>query len=107
MRPTLKEILSDGDKRAALENRLLQYPGVTEDEVDSIIFDYERRVEKKEGLLRRRYSNALAEIAMDRMGWPRPPGWHSVFFYPDSNRLRNGYVVLLPIFVIGSLYRFL
>ena len=36
----------------------------------------------------RHYSNALAESLLDRKGYPRPPGWHAVFFYPGSYQPR-------------------
>lgn len=47
------------------------------------------REDQKRLLLARGFSNALAESWLDRSGYPRPPGWYSVFFYPGSMRLRN------------------
>jgi len=31
---------------------------------------------------------------LDRRGFPRPPGWRTVFFYPDGNIPRIKYLVL-------------
>jgi hypothetical protein len=62
---------------------------------------YEDREQLKQALLQERgYSNALAEVFLDRKGYPRPPGWHSVFFYPGSGRPRN--VVVFWFLVAGS-----
>jgi hypothetical protein len=53
-----------------------------------------REMEKR-ALLKQGLSNARAETLLDRRGYPRPPGWHSAFFYPGGNRLRNRVVVFL------------
>ena len=51
---------------------------------------YEERAKVKKHLMAERgMSNTLAEVFLERQGFPRPPGWHSVFFYPGSNRPRN------------------
>ena len=57
------------------------------------------RTDKKRELLARGMSNQMAERFLDRQGWPRPFGWHTVFFYPDSNRLRTRYAILLAVIV--------
>lgn len=73
-----------------LRKRLLSYPNVTEEIVNIEIEAHEERQELKADLVNDRgFSNALAEVYLDRTGYPRPPGWHSVFFYPESNRPRN------------------
>ena len=71
------------------------------DDVEKILEIYEARSEKKEELLERGLTNALAEHSLDRLGYPRPAGWHSVFFYPGSSRPRNKFILLL--FVVGIL----
>ena len=83
----------DDSTRDELRKLLLQYPGATEESVEHDLFVYERRREEKSALVKeRRFWNALAETYLDKKGYPRPPGWHSVFFYPDSNRPRNSVV---------------
>jgi hypothetical protein len=73
-----------------LRKRLLSYPNATEEIVNIEIEAHKERQKLKEDLINNRgFSNALAEVYLDRTGYPRPPGWHSVFFYPESNRLRN------------------
>ena len=85
-------------KTEALRQRLLNYPGATPESVEDLLIAYEDRASAKENLIEnRRMSNAMAEAFLDRQEYPRPPGWHSVFFYPDSNRLRNGWVFILLI----------
>ena len=71
--------------RNRLRKRLLQYPGATEESVERGLFAYEDREEEKRALIEnRQFSNALAEPYLDRKGYPRPPGWHTVFFYTES-----------------------
>ena len=53
-----------------------------------------RRFEEKDQLLQQGMSNQLAERYLDRKGRPRPYGWHTVFFYPGSNRMRTRYIAL-------------
>ena len=80
----------DDTSRGELRKRLLQYPGATEESVERDLLLHEQREDEKRALVgERRFSNALAEVYLDKKGYPRPPGWHSVFFYPDSNRPRN------------------
>ena len=71
---------------------------------DELAFQYleilRERYRQKDEFLRRGYSNQLAERALDKQGWSRPWGWHTVFFYPDSNRMRTRYIVFFAI-VIG------
>jgi hypothetical protein len=62
---------------------------------------YQQRKEEKKVLTEERgFSNIMAESYLDKIGYPRPPSWHSVFFYPDSNRPRNTIVILLAL-VLG------
>ena len=63
-----------------------------------------REMEKR-ALLKQGLSNARAETLLYRRGYPRPPGWHSVFFYAGSNRLRNrGIVLLIALVVLAYLW---
>ena len=95
----------DEQERVELKRRLLQYPGATADSVESDLYAYEQRENEKRALIsERRMSNALAETVLDRKGYPRPPGWHSVFFYPGSNRPRNR--MLLLVGVASAVYWF-
>ena len=87
-------------EKEELRRRLLQYPDVTEENVDEQIFVYEQRQEEKQGLIEERgFSNALAESYLERKGYPRPPGWHSVFFYPGSNHPRNSVIFWLAVMI--------
>jgi len=80
----------DDKTRAELRRRLLQYPGATQESVARDLDVYEERELQKHALVNERgYSNAVAEAYLDKEGFPRPPGWHSVFFYPGSGRPRN------------------
>jgi hypothetical protein len=89
----------DENAKAELRKRLLQYPGATEESVSRDLDALEERAAQKRSLIEdRRMSNALAEAYLDRKGFPRPPGWHSVFFYPDSNRPRNTFMFLAALF---------
>jgi len=88
--------------RRRLRDKLLKYPGTTEANVDEQLHHYEVRDNQKSGLLKRGFSNALAEAWLDRSGYPRPPGWHSVFFYPGSSRPRNAVLFCLAIFAIAA-----
>lgn len=92
-------------ERTELRRRLLQYPNVTEQNVDQQIWAYEEREIEKNELIKRHYSNALAECFLDRKGYPRPPGLHSVFFYPGSYRPRNG-VIFGLILIAGLIWYF-
>lgn len=90
---------------ATLRHRLLQYPNIDNTNVDEFLFLYEDRSQTKHGLRDRGYSNAMAEAHLDRQGYPRPPGWHSVFFYPDSNRPRNTTLFWLAVMIaLGWLF---
>ena len=86
-------------EREKLKRRLLQYPGATGESVELELEGYEQREQEKQALLERGMSNALAEAHLERQGYPRPPGWHSVFFYPDSNRPRNTIVFWFVVIV--------
>ena len=59
----------------------------------------EQRFDQKSGLINRGISNSMAEKFLDRQGWPRPPGWNSVFCYPGSNRMRTRYIVIVVVTV--------
>ena len=85
-------------EREALHQRLLTYPGATPESVEQQLYAYEQRESVKQTVMQDRgMSNALAEAYLDRTGYPRPPGWHSVFFYTGSNRPRNGYVLVFVV----------
>ena len=77
---------------------LPQHPELTNENTDEKINVYQQRSEEKKVLTEDRgFSNIMAESYLDKIGYPRPPGWHSVFFYPDSNRPRTTIVVLLAV----------
>ena len=89
-------------EREELTKRLLQYPGVTVETIEKHLDAYEAREELKRTLIEQhKYSNALAEAFLDRKGYPRPPGLHSVFFYPGSNRPRNLAVFWLIVLIVA------
>lgn len=94
----------------ALRQRLLTYPGATPESVEQQLYAYAERESEKQAVMQDRgMSNALAESYLDKRGYSRPPGWHSVFFYPGSNRPRNVYVVIFGTLLavsagLGSLY---
>jgi hypothetical protein len=83
----------DESEKDALRRRLLTYPGIDAGNVEEHIWRYEERASQKVELLHRGFSNRLAEKWLDGSGYPRPPGWHSVFFYPGSAIPRIRYVV--------------
>jgi len=66
--------------------------------------DPDDRNDQKSELRRRGFSNASSEAWLDRSGYPRPPGWRAVFFYPGSMRPRNA--VLFWLGVLGSIIWF-
>lgn len=77
------------------KEHLPQDPDLTTENTDEKINVYEQRREEKKVLIEQRgFSNITAESFLDKIGYPRPPGWHSVFFYPDSNRPRTTVVIL-------------
>jgi hypothetical protein len=79
----------EDQRRDKLRSKLMQYPGATSALVEEQLTQYDGREEQKSAFLARGFSNALAEASLDRANYPRPLGWHSVFFYPGSMRLRN------------------
>ena len=82
-------------EREVLRLRLFTYPGATPESVEQQLSAYEERESEKQAVMRDRGMwNAVAESYLDKRGYPRPPGWHSVFFYPGSNRPRNGYALV-------------
>lgn len=90
----------DEQEKDVLRRRLLSYPEATSESVEQQLYVYEERGSEKQAvMLDRGMSNALAEAYLDKRGYPRPPGWHSVFFYPGSGRPRNGYVLVLIILI--------
>lgn len=89
-----------------LRARLLQYPNIDETNVDTLIDTYEERDYRKNELRQRGYGNAMAEDHLDRQGYLRPPGWHSVFFYPGSFRPRNVMLFWMTV-TIGAAWLFI
>ena len=89
--------LTDSE-RDRLRQRLMQYRGATEESVAGELEMHEERAEVQKHLMAERgMSNTLAEVVLERQGYPRPPGWHSVFFYPGSNRPRNNVLFFFAI----------
>jgi hypothetical protein len=70
-------------------------PRFTDEQAHDYLEALRSRFEQKQAFIERGFSNKLAEHALDRQGWPRPWGWHTVFFYPDSNLMRTQYLVIL------------
>ena len=96
----------DDNEQQHLRNRLREYPGATPESVEVQLSRLEEREEEKRALVERGYSNALAEAFLDRKGWPRPPGWHSVFFYPGSSRPRNMVFFWLAVLAVAAWFLF-
>ena len=70
--------------------RFAAYPNFSPEAVDRHVARLLERDDRKAQLIGEQgLTNAQAEAALDREGFPRPPSWHSVFFYPDSWRPRN------------------
>lgn len=93
-------------ERDKLKKRLLQYPDSTEESVNIEIATYEQRQIDKEALINERgLSNAQAEVYLEKTGYPRPPGWHSVFFYPGSYRPRN--IIIIWVVIVVSILSFI
>ena len=92
-------------EKEKLRQRLRQYPDTTDESVELEIAAYEDREAAKQELINRGFSNALAEAHLERQGYPRPPGWHSVFFYPGSSRPRNPVLVWLVV-IVGVVWFF-
>ena len=92
--------MNETEKQGPREH-LPQDPDLANETTDEKINVYQQRSEEKKVLIEERgFSNIMAESYLDKIGYPRPPGWHSVFFYPDSNRPRTTIVVLLAV-VLG------
>ena len=87
-----------------LRIRLKSYPGNTPEIIDQLIDYYEDRAVQKQQLLSMGHSNASAERFLDQQGWRRPPGWHSVFFHPDSMRIRTRYLLIVFIIIVLFIY---
>ncbi len=84
-----------------LRKKLLTYPGVTEENVEEYLISYEIREEQKQMLTGSRgMTNSQAEAFLDRQGHPRPPGWGSVFKYPQSSQLRWSWLIVLIVIAI-------
>lgn len=80
----------DEQERDTLRGQLLACRGVSDETVEIEINHYEERESEKSHMIEiRGASNAIAESFLDKSGYKRPRGWHSVFFYPGSNRVRN------------------
>ena len=66
-------------ERDRLRQRLMQYRGATEESVADELEMHEERAEVKKHLMAERgMSNTLAEVFLERQGYPRPPGWHLI-----------------------------
>jgi len=87
----------DRSERQRLRLLLLAYPGISESNVEMHLAAYDEREQQKTELLARGLSNRLAEKWLDKSGYPRPPGWSSVFLYPDSSTPRLRYLLLLVV----------
>lgn len=61
----------------------------------------QRQIDKEASINGRGLSNAQAEVYLEKTGYPRPPGWHSVFFYPASYRPRN--IIIWAVIVVSIL----
>ena len=97
-----REIDMEESARSKMKQKLLQYPDAAEAEVEDRLDKYEEREIFKNTLIEERgFSNSQAEKFLDRQGFPRPPGWHSVLFYPGGTSLRPGVVILLVAIVAG------
>jgi hypothetical protein len=89
--------MNETEKEGPKDN-LLQQPDVTYETTDEKINVYQQRSEEKKVLTEERgFSNIMAESFLDKLGYPRPPGWRSVFFYPDSKRPRPAVVIWLVV----------
>ena len=85
-------------EKEGLKDNLPQHPDLTNENTDEKINVYQQRSEEKKVLIEERgFSNVMAESFLDKIGYPRPPGWHSIFFYPDSNRPRTTIVIWLAV----------
>ena len=92
-------------KETELREKLQEYPNATEKKVEEQISNYEERAVQKKMLLETRgMSNVMAEKFLDFEGWPRPPGWHSVFFYPESNTPRGRIWFWIIVIICGAFY---
>ena len=92
----LEEWLINEDK---LKERLLSYPGTSEEMALNEIEQYKDRLRTKKAMLENfRYDNWMVEQLLERKyGYPRPPGWKHVFFIPDSYRPRGSFFIVLVI----------
>ena len=89
----------DDEQKIKLRKTLSTYPGTNEQDVENQLNLLIERFHTKEQLINERgFSNSQAEVFLDAKGMLRPPGWHSVFFYPGSNRFRIKYIVYLLFF---------
>ena len=85
--------MNETEKEGPKEH-LPQHPDLANELAEEKINVHQQRSEEKKVLIEDRgFSNITAESFLDKIGYPRPPGWHSVFFYPDSNRPRTTVVV--------------
>ncbi len=93
----------DSQQKERMRSLLMQYPGANENTVEEQLATYEGREKFKKDLISERgFSNTLAERFLDKQGWSRPPGWHSVFFYPGSSRPRNNVIFWLTVIGIAA-----
>jgi hypothetical protein len=97
----LKEWLKDEDK---FKDRLMSYPGTTEEMALNDIELYKERLETKQTLLEQHNNNNwyVEQLLERRGGYPRPPGWKHAFFIPDSFRPRGfliAWLIIIPILI--------
>lgn len=76
-----------------MRRRLVKRFAKDDPAVESALETHDERARIKQQLVRERgMSNIAAEHVLDREGYPRPLGLHSLFFYPGSARLRDRYL---------------
>jgi len=97
---------NDLSEELRLEMIMKSDPRFSEGQAIEYLDTLRQRYEQKQAFLVRGFSNQLAERSLDKQGWPRPSGWHTVFFYPDSNRLRTRYVAVLLVVSVVIIWRF-
>ena len=106
--PEMKEIIDSlvkEKKEKELREKLHEYPNTSDEIVEQQILQYEQREYRKKTLMiERGMSNLMAEKFLEIEGWPRPPGWHSVFFYPESNTPRGRIWFWIIVIICGAFY---
>ena len=106
--PEMKDIIDSlvkEKKEKELREKLHEYPNTSDEIVEQQILQYEQREYRKKTLMiERGMSNLMAEKFLEIEGWPRPPGWHSVFFYPESNTPRGRIWFWIIVIICGAFY---